>query len=69
MTDKPTGLTELQEIRRYFPAHTLQHHADINMNDRICQFRIINTQPGVKFEVCEVLGNKDREGFGSTGTK
>ena len=41
----------------------------INKNDRICQFRINKIQP--EFEVVEVkhLGDKDRNGFGSTGVK
>lgn len=36
---------------------------------RICQFRIIEHQPGIEFEEVEELGNDDRGGFGSTGTK
>ena len=40
----------------------------INKNDRICQFRINKIQP--EFEIVEVehLNDKDRNGFGSTGT-
>lgn len=41
----------------------------INVNDRICQFRIIEKQPKIDFEEVEVLGNDDRGGFGSTGIK
>ena len=39
----------------------------IEMNERICQFRIVKHQP--KLEICEVetLGNSDRGGIGSTG--
>lgn len=36
-------------------------------NDRICQFRIIKHQPGIKFIEVERLGNEDRGGIGSTG--
>jgi dUTP pyrophosphatase len=41
----------------------------INKNDRICQFRIFTHQPKLDFEQVEQLGNKDRGGHGSTGTK
>lgn len=40
----------------------------IKLNDRICQFRIVETQPHFEFEEVETLGNKNRGGFGSTGT-
>ncbi len=39
----------------------------INVNDRICQFRIQEIQPNIEFEEVETLGNKSRGGFGSTG--
>lgn len=41
----------------------------INKNDRICQFRIVERQPDIKFVEVENLGNTDRGGFGSTGEK
>ena len=41
----------------------------IEKDDRICQFRIEKKMPKIKFETVEVLGNKNRNGFGSTGTK
>jgi dUTP pyrophosphatase len=39
----------------------------ININDRICQFRIFKRQP--QFDIIEVdmLNNNNRGGFGSTG--
>lgn len=37
--------------------------------DRICQFRIMEKMPPVRFEEVQVLGNADRGGFGSTGDK
>lgn len=41
----------------------------IYVNDRIAQFRIYQKQPDISFvPVCN-LGNPDRGGFGSTGTK
>ena len=39
----------------------------IPKNERICQFRIIEHQPEIEFEVVEKLGNKNRGGIGSTG--
>ena len=40
---------------------------EIHVNDRICQFRIMEHQPAISFEECDVLGSTDRGGFGSTG--
>lgn len=39
----------------------------IHVNDRICQFRIVENQPKVVFDEVETLGNANRGGFGSTG--
>ena len=39
----------------------------IHKNDRICQFRVIEHQPVIKFEECSALDAPDRGGFGSTG--
>ena len=41
----------------------------IDFNDRICQFRIIENQPKLAFNMVEHLDEKDRGGFGSTGVK
>lgn len=41
---------------------------DIHTNDRICQFRILKHQPQIVFDEVENLENRDRRGFGSTGT-
>ncbi len=41
----------------------------IKKGDKICQFRIIEEMPEVEFEEVETLGNEDRGGFGSTGTR
>lgn len=41
----------------------------IEKGDRICQFRIEKKMPKIKFETVEILGNENRNGFGSTGTK
>lgn len=40
---------------------------EIHVNDRICQFRIMENQPAIEFEQVDKLGDVDRGGFGSTG--
>jgi dUTP pyrophosphatase len=50
----------------FFPAYALRDTV-IHVNDRICQFRIMEHQPVLCFEETEFLGNKDRGGYGSTG--
>ena len=50
----------------YMPAYALRDTV-IHVNDRICQFRIMEHQPAIEFEECETLGNPSRGGFGSTG--
>ncbi len=52
----------------YFPAIAMRD-TSIKIGDRICQFRIMEHQPQLSFEVVETLGNKDRGGIGSTGTR
>ena len=39
----------------------------IEVNDRICQFRIVENQPQILFEECAHLDGKNRGGFGRTG--
>lgn len=39
----------------------------INKNERICQFRIAKTMPKISLNKVDVLGNKNRDGIGSTG--
>ena len=39
----------------------------IHVNDRICQFRIMEKQPTLEFEEVEHLKEESRGGFGSTG--
>lgn len=51
-----------------FPALAMRDTV-IEVNDRICQFRIERHQPPIKFVEVEELTGKDRGGFGSTGTK
>ncbi len=40
---------------------------EIHVNDRICQFRIMENQPTINFFEVESLDGADRGGFGSTG--
>jgi len=49
-----------------YPAYALRD-TKINVNDRICQFRIMKKQPKIEFFTVETLGNADRGGLGSTG--
>ena len=41
----------------------------IHVNDRICQFRIMENQPKLSFEEVEHLAGADRGGFRSTGVQ
>lgn len=41
----------------------------IEVNDRICQFRIMKNQPTINFVEVKSLEGKTRGGFGSTGSK
>jgi dUTP pyrophosphatase len=41
--------------------------ATIEKGDRICQFRIVEKQPMIKFNVVSHLDNENRGGFGSSG--
>ena len=50
----------------FFPALAMRD-TEIHVNDRICQFRIMEHQPQIVFEETEKLEGKDRGGFGTTG--
>lgn len=52
----------------FFPALAMRNTV-INKNDRICQFRIMASQPAITFEEVEFLDEVDRGGHGSTGIK
>ncbi len=39
----------------------------LKVNDRICQFRVMEQQPDIQFEEVESMNNADRGGWGSTG--
>lgn len=49
-----------------FPAIAMED-TTINLNDRICQFRIVEKQPKILFMEVNDLENENRGGFGSTG--
>lgn len=51
-----------------FPAYATRD-IHINKNDRICQFRLNKIQPSFEFKEVKHLDEKDRGGFGSTGTR
>ena len=48
------------------PAYALRD-TEIKKNERICQFRIIEKMPEITFTEVEILNDKSRGGFGSTG--
>jgi dUTP pyrophosphatase len=50
----------------YMPVYALRDTV-IHVNDRICQFRIMEHQPQLIFDECEQLDAPDRGGIGSTG--
>lgn len=52
----------------FMPVYALRD-TQIHINDRICQFRIMENQPKISFEEVENLGNDDRGGHGSTGVR
>ena len=50
------------------PAYAIQD-TEIKKGERVCQFRIIEHQPEIEFEVVDHLGNEDRGGWGTSGKK
>ena len=50
----------------FMPAYALRD-TEIHVNDRICQFRIMENQPKIFFDEVEQLSHPDRGGHGSTG--
>lgn len=51
-----------------FPAWAIRD-TDIPKGTRICQFQLFQKAPGVTFRPVKSLGNPDRGGWGSTGTR
>lgn len=52
----------------HMPVYALRDTV-IEVNDRICQFRIMENQPRIEFQEVEEMIGADRSGFGSTGIK
>ncbi|QHK65601.1 putative deoxyuridine 5'-triphosphate nucleotidohydrolase YncF [Bacillus velezensis] len=52
----------------FFPAYALRD-TEIKKGERICQFRIMEKMPAVELIEVDHLGNDDRGGHGTTGTK
>lgn len=50
------------------PAYAVRD-TKIEKGERICQFRIMKKMTDINIVEVETLGNKDRKGLGSTGTK
>lgn len=50
----------------HWPAYAMRDTI-VHVNDRICQFRIMENQPRIRFEEVETLEGSNRGGFGSTG--
>lgn len=49
-----------------FPAYATRN-VTIEKGARICQFRVMERQPALRFQTVEHLPDKNRGGFGSTG--
>ena len=58
-----SGNNDIRKMPVYATRNTV-----INVNDRICQFRIMPKMPVVDVEEVDNLEGPDRGGFGSTGT-
>ena len=60
-------------VIRYFDSdrdpYVIKKGTKIKEGDKIAQFRIVKSMPTVEFELAAFLGNPDRSGFGSTGTR
>ena len=52
----------------FFPALAVRD-TEIHVNDRICQFRIMEHQPALSFREVKKLTGENRGGFGSTGIR
>lgn len=56
------------EDQWFFPAYAIRD-TKIEVNDRICQFRIMRNQPQISFIECQELEEVNRGGFGTTGKR
>lgn len=61
-----SGNDDIWGFPAYSPNGTIK---EIHKGDRICQFRVVENQPKIFFNLVEDLGNPNRGGYGSTGIK
>ena len=54
------------EDQWYVPMFAVRD-TEVHVNDRICQFRIMEHQPEIVFEETDCLSGENRGGFGTTG--
>ena len=54
------------EDQWYVPMFAVRD-TEVHVNDRICQFRIMEHQPEIIFEETDWLSGENRGGFGTTG--
>ena len=54
------------EDQWYVPMYATRD-TEVHVNDRICQFRIMEHQPEIEFEETDYLRGENRGGFGTTG--
>ncbi|MBS7224841.1 MAG: dUTP diphosphatase [Clostridiaceae bacterium] len=52
----------------FMPAYAVRDTV-IHVNDRVCQFRIMEHQPAISFDEVSALTGADRGGHGSTGIR
>ena len=50
----------------FMPVYAVRD-TEIHVNDRVCQFRVMENQPAIEFDEVDYLDETDRGGFGSTG--
>jgi len=50
----------------FMPVYAVRD-TEIHVNDRVCQFRVMENQPAIEFDEVNHLDETDRGGFGSTG--
>ena len=51
----------------FYPCYALENTPLIRKGERILQFRIVEQQPQIEFEIVDKLDNQDRGGIGSSG--
>ena len=59
---------QINDIRRQYGMSEYSFYNDVKKMQQYQQFRIVKNQPDIHIVEIKHLGNKDRGGFGSTGT-